>query len=191
MLALHGSVYAVEPNTFAYNCARRIPSAIVRQGTIPFNSPFEDKRFDLIVLLDVLEHIEDDVNAIRALHSLLKKDGYVLITVPAHRWLWSSHDLLHQHHRRYKKKQLCSLITSAGFSLDYFTSFNTLLSPFAVGTRLLQRLSSKETHDDLSKGSELLNEILYRIFRLERRIVSLWTFPFGISMLAVARNHNT
>ena len=67
---------------------------------------FERNAYDLIALLDVLEHVPDDLASLRAIHRRLKPGGALLLTVPANPWMWSAHDAAHHHFRRYTKKQL-------------------------------------------------------------------------------------
>ena len=102
--------------------------------------PFEASRFDLITCLDVLEHIEDDRGALRELRRVARPGGVLLTTVPAYPRLWSSHDELNQHCRRYTRPELLSRAVEAGWHPRRTTHFNALLLPVAAAWRLGERL---------------------------------------------------
>lgn len=88
-------------------------------------------------MLDVVEHIEDDVAALAAMKSCLKPGGKILIAVPAHQWMWSAHDVVNHHHRRYSKGTLVSAIEKAGLKPRKLGYFNSLLFPLAAAARSL------------------------------------------------------
>ena len=83
MLARHGKVYGMELNDTARIYASKLQLAQIQPGCLPNEIPFPDKQFDLIVLLDVLEHVEEDAKSLQALTNKLKPSGWLLITVPA------------------------------------------------------------------------------------------------------------
>ena len=119
--------------------------AAVEAGVSPLPAlpGIERGAYDLVAVLDVVEHIEDDVAALAAMKTLLKPGGKILIAVPAHQWLWSAHDVVNHHHRRYSKATLRAAITAAGLKPARLSYFNSLLFPLAAAARiagLLQRL---------------------------------------------------
>jgi 2-polyprenyl-3-methyl-5-hydroxy-6-metoxy-1,4-benzoquinol methylase len=142
--------------------------------------------FDIITLLDVIEHIEDDVEVLRQASRLLRNDGHVLITVPAFPFLWSVHDEVTHHKRRYVRSTLLRAVTSAGLRVQHLTFFNTLLFPVACVRRVLARLSASETADDLEMPAGPVNTILRRIFELEKQLVPRTHLPVGLSLLCLA-----
>lgn len=83
-------------------------------------------------MLDVVEHIEDDVAALAAMRDCLAPGGKILITVPAHQWMWSAHDVVNHHKRRYSKAALKAALDKAGLSPTHFGYFNSLLFPLAA-----------------------------------------------------------
>ncbi len=77
-----------------------------------------DETYDIVVMLDVLEHIEADTSALRKVAACMSRDGLLILTVPAYGWLWSSHDVTNAHFRRYSAKQLRGRLESSGFKVD-------------------------------------------------------------------------
>lgn len=140
-----------------------------------------------IFALDVIEHIEDDVTTLKRLASLLENDGYLIVTVPAYQWLWSNHDILHMHFRRYNKKSLINSLRNAGYKIQYVSYFNTLLFFPAVVMRIFERKTSIEETPPVTPVSELLNNILTKIFLLEKKLLPFLRFPFGLSLIAIAK----
>ena len=168
--------------------------AAERQPTINFmqmdgrNIPFVDE-FDAIGAFDVLEHIEEDEQAIVQMYKALKHSGIVLITVPQHPWMWSPADSYAHHIRRYTAKELRGKVENAGFQIIRITSFMSLLLPLMFISRLRQR-QSKTEYDPTAelKISGWLNTIFKVIFNLEQIIIRFGlSLPFGGSLLLVAK----
>ncbi len=192
MLARHGRVYAMDSNEAALAFARARGSAQVEPGRLPDRIPFGDLRFDLIVMTDVLEHLDQDGATLRALRPRLKPGGWLLLTVPAMQWLWSAHDATHHHLRRYDARALRALVSDAGYDVRYLSYYNIILFPAIAGIRMLQRAiglgdGPGSGHHDLSMPSPLMNAVLLKIFSSERYVVGAWPLPFGVSLIAVAR----
>jgi SAM-dependent methyltransferase len=187
MLARHGEVFAFDVSETARRLAAEWGTAQIAEGFLPDGIPFDGEAFELVVLLDVLEHIEDDGAALRALRTRLKPGGRLLITVPALPSLWSCHDERHQHYRRYRKAELAAKLRGAGYELTRITYFNTLLFPLVGATRLARRLIGGESQDDLVLPSPWLNGLLKGVFGAERNLVGRFPLPIGVSLLAIAR----
>lgn len=191
-LAHHGRVWAMEPDPWAREVAAKRGCATVLEGGLPDTVPFERRRFDLAVMTDVLEHVGPDLQALVAVRSLLKPGGRLVLTVPAMPMLWSSHDVVHHHQRRYRAAHLRALLTEAGFEPPYLSHFNfMLLAPIAI-TRMAERaarrwLGKAGRPHDLAKPPRLFNEVLARLFAAERHIVVRRRLPIGVSILAVSR----
>ncbi|MBC8145306.1 MAG: class I SAM-dependent methyltransferase [bacterium] len=99
-----------------------------------FEMPVEDFPTDkynvkAALLLDVIEHIDDDLAVLKRAREIVGRDGRVIVTVPAYMWMWSAHDVLHHHKRRYSKRQLRDVLDQAGLEPVKFTYYNTLLFP--------------------------------------------------------------
>jgi SAM-dependent methyltransferase len=142
--------------------------------------------YDLVAVLDVVEHIEDDVAALAAMKSLLKPGGKILIAVPAHQWMWSAHDVVNHHHRRYSKATLKTAIERAGLMPDKLGYFNTLLFPLAAAARIAGRMTGRDDSDD-SPPAKPLNTMFEAIFRLERHLVGRLPMPPGVSLVTLAK----
>ena len=186
MLARFGRVDACELDPSARALATKRLGAKVREAKLPDLSMFKPGTYDLIALLDVLEHVEDDEASLRSIHGLLKPGGALLLTVPANAWMWSAHDVAHHHHRRYSKKHLAKIVRDAGFDVQLLSYFNALLFPLVAGARLAGKLAGREAADD-SLPSAPVNAVLNRIFGFEAALVGRVPFPFGVSLVAVLR----
>ena len=161
----------------------------VLAGSLPDAIPYPAQSFDLVVLLDVLEHIEDDRACLAILATLLKPAGRILLTVPAFPMLWGPHDEAHHHKRRYRANQLRDVITQAGLQLDYISYFNTSLFPLISAIRLLQRLlPSENVARELTIPPPFINSILTALFASERLLLPRFSLPFGVSLLAVLKS---
>ena len=148
------------------------------------------RRFDLVLFLDVLEHLDHNVSALRHAAGVMAPGGAVLVTVPAFRFLWSRHDELNQHRRRYTRGELEALLRRSGFSVERSSYFNTYLFPLAVATRMAGRLLRSEPAG-LGVPPAPINRLLRRVFESEKRRLAragpARGFPFGVSLLAVGR----
>ena len=105
MLAKIGNVKSFEMNNKALELSKQNlnKKIIVKYGSCPDEIPYLNEKFDIICLLDVLEHIEDHKTTLNILKKMMSRDGIMILTVPAYKWLWSKHDELNHHFRRYTK----------------------------------------------------------------------------------------
>jgi len=184
MLDEFGALEATELDAGARELAAKRLGRPVAEAALPDLSMFPASAFDLIALLDVLEHVADDAPALAAIRSRLKVGGKLLVTVPANRWMWSAHDAAHHHHRRYTKRQLRDVATNAGLRIDLISHFNTLLFPPIAAARLAGKLLGRESADD-SIPPAPVNGLLRRIFELEAPLVGRLPLPFGVSLVAI------
>ena len=186
MLSRHGRVYAGELDDVARNYAIQRNVCAIETCELPDSIPFGEHQFDLIVLTDVLEHVGDDADSLKALYKRLKPGGALLLTVPAYSFLWSHHDEIHHHKRRYVRKSLSRIVAEAGFAIQYVTYYNTLLFPILAGMRLGGKMMGiDKSYVDVPR--EPLNLILRGLFSTERHVVGSLSLPFGVSLLLVAR----
>ena len=156
----------------------------LHQGTL--DAYPQSEPFDLITMLDVVEHVDDDLALLRAAHALLGSSGHILIAVPAFPSLWNTHDEILHHKRRYTRRSLGNLVREAGFTVEHLTFFNSLLFPVAWVRRMAARASGAEMHDlEIPPGP--LNAALRETFRLERWILPHGSLPVGLSLLCLAR----
>jgi len=185
LLSHFGNVFATDSDDFALNLALRRHVGNVEKGCLPNHIPFGSKKFDLILMLDVLEHIEDDISSLKIIKNRLKIKGKILLTVPAYPFLWSRIDLDSGHQRRYLKNQLSKLIQKAGLRVEYITYFNTLLFPVIGMIRLLNKIRGRHDNLDLKMPSSFANTLLMEIFSFEKKIIPKLSMPFGVSILAI------
>ena len=189
-LARYGEVSGIELNQDAAAHARTRGAYDVRIGRLE-ELPWEPDRFDLITCLDVVEHIPDDVHALRELRRVSRPGGWLLVTVPAYQALWSRHDEANHHQRRYSRRTLAASARAAGWQVTRLTSFNSLLLAPAAIVRLAQRNRPAEGDytPDLHLGPAWLNRFLEWPLRAEARWLRAGrTLPAGLSLMAVLRN---
>jgi SAM-dependent methyltransferase len=185
-LANFGKVSAVEPDSLALEYARSLNVADVQQGSLPDDIPFTAGKFDVVVSLDVLEHVEDHEAALTTLINMTQDNGYIVLTVPAYPFLWSSHDVLSEHKRRYLRSTLLDLFGKAGLEPVYTSYFNTLLFPLSVLVAFIDRIH-KSDGNWFKKHSPIVNSILKTVFGMESKLAGRASIPFGTTLLAVAQ----
>ena len=189
LLQRYGDVDAIEPDDPARALATSRSGVPVKGGLLPDGVKLEDSAYDLIVLLDVLEHIPDDEATLAALRSKLAPDGRLIVTVPAAPWMWSAHDLAHHHQRRYTAKTLTDVFQAAGFRVRYRSHFNTVLFPLIAAARIVGRLLRREGGDDAIPPRPV-NRLLRGLFGAERHLLGRASLPFGVSLALVAEPAN-
>jgi len=188
-LARLGTVTGVELSETSVCLARARDVGEVIEGSV-LEMPFEPDSFDLAVSLDVIEHLDQDLDALRELRRVVAPGGALLVTVPAYGWLWSGHDEINHHYRRYTRRTLQRVAQQAGWEQVRTTYFNSLLLPVAIVLRALDRLSTKTTESslDLWVPPEPLNWVLERPLALEAALIGRGgRIPAGLSLLAVFR----
>ncbi|HEY2630966.1 MAG TPA: methyltransferase domain-containing protein [Solirubrobacteraceae bacterium] len=188
-LAHHGEVTGIELSETSVQIARKRNAGEVVEGSL-MDMPFEDATFDLSVSLDVIEHLEDDVGALRELRRVTKPGGALLVTVPAYQWLWSGHDVINHHHRRYNRRTLLAPAQTAGWQMESSTHFNSLLLPIAIVLRGLERFKPSTTKSslDLWVPPAPLNFALRQPLLLEAVTIGRGVpIPAGLSLLAIFR----
>ena len=189
MLSEYGNVYAFEMEDSVRNNALARNIGTVESGSLPNQIPFVDIRFDLIAMFDVLEHIPDDLASLHALKNRLNPGGILFITVPAFQTLYSEHDKLHHHCRRYNRKQLKKAIEATGLTLEYISYWNCLLLPVAALARFASKIGLIKSHTPGAKQpAGWLNNLLYYLVASEQYVMKYAALPFGLSLIAVARN---
>jgi SAM-dependent methyltransferase len=189
-LARLGTVTAVELSETSVALARGRGVGEVIAGSV-LEMPFADDSFDLAVSLDGIEHLQDDLAALRELRRTVAPGGALLITVPAYQWLWSGHDEINHHHRRYTRRSLQRVAEQAGWRQLRTTYFNSLLLPVAIVLRVLDRVNRAKTTEsslDLWVPPAPVNWLLERPLALEAALIARGgRIPAGLSLLAVFR----
>ena len=185
MLAAFGAVDAIEIDPAARTIASQRLGRPVSDAPLPELPGIAPDSYDMIAVLDVIEHIDDDVAALKAMAARLKPGGKILIAVPAHQWMWSAHDVVNHHKRRYSKATLDAAIRAAGLSHNGLSWFNSLLFPVAVAARIAGRLTGKDDSDD-SPPARPVNAALEAIFRIERHLLGRVPMTPGLSIITLA-----
>jgi SAM-dependent methyltransferase len=185
MLARFGAVDALEVDAAAREMAEQRLGRPVMGSPLPDLAGVPERAYDIVTALDVIEHIADDAAAVASIARRLKPGGKFILTVPAHQWMWSAHDTVNHHHRRYSKRALKRLIEGSPLKLDRIGYFNSLLFPLAVAQRLASKLARSDS-SDLKLPSAALNHALERVFAFEGRLVGRVPLPPGLSLFAVA-----
>lgn len=181
--------WGVDMSETAVRMCRERGLVRVHPGTSDDLSRVSGERYDVITLLDVVEHLDDDLGALRNAKALLKPGGSLVVTVPAYRWMWSRHDDLCHHRRRYTRGEVEVLLRSAGLEPDYVTYFNCRLFPLAWAVRSWRKWTRDTTSEEMALPSPGVNSLLRRIFLGEgARLARRGQYPFGLSILAVGRN---
>lgn len=183
LLKSYGTVDAIEPDDGARKFAEQRSGLAIKGGYLP-HVPLDDGAYDLIVLLDVLEHIPGDVEALTYLRAKLAPGGRILVTVPGAPWMWSAHDVAHHHQRRYTAAHLRRVFGEAGLRPRYLSHFNSVLFPLIAAVRALGKLTGKEGGDD-AMPSAPVNRALTALFGAERHWVASLPVPFGVSIAIV------
>jgi len=184
MLGGFGRVDAIEIDGAARALASSRLGHAVLDAPLPELPGVPNATYDLITILDVLEHVEDDRAALRSMAAKLKPGGKILITVPAHPWMWSAHDVVNHHKRRYTRRTLRTALTDAGLRVEMLGWFNSLLFPLAAAARLAGRLTGKEDSDDKLPPAPV-NRLFEAVFGLERYAVGRLPLPPGVSLVAI------
>lgn len=186
MLSEFGRVEATEMDRTARELASSRLGRPVADAALPDLSAWPEDHFDMVALLDVLEHVPDAQAALKAIRERLKPGGKLLVTVPANKWMWSAHDVAHHHHLRYRRGELARQARGCGYEIDLISPFNSLLFPLIAAVRLAGKLTGRESADD-AMPPRPVNALLRTVFGLEAGLIGRVPLPFGVSLLAVLR----
>jgi SAM-dependent methyltransferase len=181
-LAAHGRVRGVEPSEAAREEAARRGLTVLAGSAEAL--PAEDQSIDVALVSDVLEHLDDDLVALREVHRVLRPGGVAVITVPAYAWLYSAHDRALEHRRRYSRRRLVEAVRAAGLEPVRITHYNALLFLPSAAVRLIRR--NRPPAEDARPTWGPLNAVLYRIFAAERGLLRRRSIPFGLTLAMVA-----
>lgn len=154
--------------------------------------PFNDEKFDIVTLLDVLYHknVHSDINVLREAKRVLKKNGYLIITDSAFNFLLSRHDIAFHTRERYTKENLRNKLTENSFFILKLSYFNFFLFPIILSVRIFERLAlnkNNKPESDLKPINSVFNKILIHILRMEAFLIRYLNFPFGSSLLCLAK----
>ena len=195
ILSKFGKVTSLEYDKDCCDYAKQQFNMTIIHGSI-LELPFMDEEFDLVCAFDVIEHVEDDLLGINEMKRVCKIDGLLVLTVPAFMFLWSHHDEVNHHYRRYTLNNLKDLVKKAGLHPVRGTFYNTLLfipiALFRLFSKMIpEKLIRKGAGSDatLHNTNSLISRILYHIFNLELSLLKLFNLPFGVSIfLSLSKN---
>ena len=180
-LAEFGEVEGVEPD------ASLLAADSPHRGRItvaPFDAAFQPgRRYALVTMLDVLEHLPDPVGALRHVRALLEPQGRLVLTVPAFNWLWTHHDELNRHYVRYTRHTLAARLREAGMKLDEARYFFRWTVPAKLAVRAKEAVLGPGGPERLPAPP--VNRALYLLSRAEQAVIGRLPLPFGTSLLAV------
>ena len=182
----HFPVLGTDLSPVAVDAARGRGLDVVR--SVAEDLPFRSASAAVLVSLDVVEHLDDDVEALREYRRVLVPGGLMVLTVPAYDWAWSDHDVALGHRRRYTRTRLSEAVEAAGFAVERVDHFHSWLVPVAYVVRRtpLRRLV-KGDEEEVSQGGPIVNRLLGRVAALERRLGRHRSIPMGLSILLVGR----
>jgi len=187
LLSMGFEVIGIDSEMYSLSLAKRRLSTISLINGDLLKLPFKTDSLDLIIATDVLEHLQDDTNGIKEIHRVLKKEGVVVLTVPAFQFLWGVQDEVGKHHRRYSKKQLIKKIEQEGLGIlksSYFNFF--LFFPILFGRRMIHILGLNIDSEN-GINTPFINFILKTIFSIEPFLLKYFSFPFGVSIFCIAK----
>jgi SAM-dependent methyltransferase len=185
MLAAFGRVEGLELDAEARALSEKRLGRKIMSSPLPELAEVPDRSYDLIGAFDVIEHIDDDEAALASIARKLKPGARFMMTVPAHQWMWTAHDVANHHKRRYSKRQLKRLVDGSPMKLERLGYFNSLLFPLAVAERTASKIRNKD-NGDVALPAAPLNAALEKIFAAERHLVGRFPLPPGLSLFAVA-----
>lgn len=187
-LIKYGEVFGVDISKFAIEfCKKRTLKKIFLSSATDLQFP--DNYFDLVLVLDILEHLEDDLECLEEVKRVLKTDGVLILSVPAFPFLFSYHDIVLGHKRRYEKKELSKKISSLGFKIYKLTFTNFFIFPIVFIVRNTKKLikSKGKLNCDIGILPKFFNDLLIVLYKLEVEILKKTNFPWGVSLLCIAK----
>ncbi len=151
--------------------------------------PYSDRFFDVVIALDLLEHINSEEKVLDQINRVLKNGGYFLVTVPAFPSLWSSRDKRLGHFRRYRREDLQRPLEDRGFKIKKSSYFISFFFPWWLLRTSLERLAGDKARikTDLLLVPGVLNSVLLWILRTENELLKYFDLPFGVSLLVLVQ----
>lgn len=186
-LARFGEVTGVEISEIGAEIARERDVGEVHVCSL-LDLPFAEASFDLATCLDVIEHLDDDVAALSELRRVVRPGGSLIVTVPAYGWLWSRHDTLNHHRRRYSARALRAAAGAAGWQTRRLAHMNSLLLPVAIALRAVERIAPRATESslDLWVPPQPLNWLLQQPMNAEAAMIGRGvSMPIGLSLVGI------
>jgi SAM-dependent methyltransferase len=186
MLSQFGKAEGVDVSAEALEFCRERGLRQVKLGAAEA-LPYGDDSFDLVTGLDVVEHLDDDLAGLKEMRRVLRPDGRAVLFVPAFMFLWGVQDEISNHRRRYTMAGLKEAVRKAGFEIEHASYVNlSFFAPIFFG-RLLMRVTGLRPASENNITIGALNGVLGKLFASERFLLRHLNFPFGVSIICVAR----
>lgn len=180
------NVEGVDPSDTALGFCKK-KNLIVTKG-IAGHLPYPDNSFDVVTALDVLEHVQEDIQAVIEIYRVLKPGGIFISTVPAHQFLFSSHDKALHHFRRYSRSQFQKILSSSTGEILYLGWIHMAIFLPAVLLRMCVRIfGDRKSKSDVKMSNPVLNTIMDTIYVPELTWFKKLHLPWGLSLIGVVR----
>lgn len=186
-LSNYGEVWGVDLSEEALSFCKKRNLIRVKKGEAE-KLPFKKGAFDVVCVLDVLEHVDDKL-AVREIRRVLKNSGFIVVTVPAFSWLWSKWDEALHHKRRYTKKRLKEILVQEGFVIQRNTYIHSFLVLPSLIIRKLKQFQQKTYTSDFQINNAFMNKLLLFMSELEQMWINRYDMPFGTSVLCIAQKN--
>jgi len=186
MLARFGRAEGVDISQQAVDFCRERGLDSVKLGAVE-ELPYETDSFDLVTALDVVEHLDDDVEGLREMRRVLRPEGRVLLFVPAFMFLWGVQDDVSNHRRRYTLPGLLRAVEAAGFSVEWSSYANISFFLPVLLVRTVMRWFGLRANTEYGINISLMNGPFSRLFAAERFVLNKGRLPFGVSAVCIAR----
>ena len=187
MLSAYGEAEGVDVSDDALEFCRR--KGLKVQKGLAETLPYGDDSFDLTTALDVVEHLDDDIAGLKEMYRVTRSGGYSLIFVPAFMWLWGVQDDISNHRIRYTKSQIVERLRAAGYEIERATYANwTFFAPI-LGGRTIMRITGIKPESENNITVSALNGVFGKLFGAERFWLRNFNFPFGVSIIVVAKKN--
>ncbi len=180
-------VVGVDSSSLACDYGRSRGLTIL-EGALPDRIPLEAESFDVVILSDILEHVNRDAESAESAAGLLRPGGILVCTVPAYAWLWTPRDELHHHLRRYTFRQFRALFAPLPLQSLVLSYYNTILFPLMLGQRMWTRwFPPDQAQPDLRVPFSPLNRLLQWLMSREKHLLPHVRLPWGGSLISVHR----
>ncbi len=183
----YGQAWGMDSAEAIKYAQKRYPDTRLFEGRLPDEVPFPENSVDRVIMLDVLEHIEDDSLSLKKIAGLLRPGGMLFLTVPAFSFLWGKHDMDAMHRRRYSRREIIQKLKGAGFDIVKCSYFNMFLF-FPIA---LAKMSNKIRTSSVEKKEfpQVIENLFYNIFRSEKIFLERFNLPFGISIICIVQKN--
>ena len=186
MLATYGQAEGVDISSQAVDFCRERGLNSVKLGAIE-HLPYETDSFELVTALDVIEHLDDDVAGLREIRRVMRRDGRLLLFVPAFMFLWGVQDDVSNHRRRYTLPGLLKAVKTAGFEVEWASYANISFFLPVLIVRSVMRWLGLRAATEYGINISLMNGLFSWLFAAERFVLKRGRLPFGFSAVCIAR----